>query len=204
MPMEPLWVAFAGGQTGQWAVARIDAIRGASLEPVTRLAIIEGSDGITSSGSGSWTLRGVVSHERYVTADEHNALASQQAPLGRPSSTSAALIPIRKSAEWWSLSQDQRRAIFEERSRHISRSLQFLPRIARRLHHSRDLAELFDFLTWFEFAPNDESAFDDLVGILRETEEWTYVERERFVIGSQLPPYFRAHLTEPTPGKLSA
>jgi len=177
-PMESLRVTFVGGESGQWSVARMDAIRGASLEPVTRLAIIEGSNENTSSRSGSWILRGVVSHERYVTADEHKALAAQQAPLGRSSSTSAALIPIRKSAEWWGLSQDQRRAIFEERSHHISRSLAYLPRIARRLHHSRDLGEPFDFLTWFEFAPNDESAFDELVRILRGTEEWIYVERE--------------------------
>jgi chlorite dismutase len=178
MPMEPLRVTFVGGESGQWSVARMDAIKGASIEPVARLAIIEGPNDSKSLGSGSWILRGVVSHERYVTADEHKVLATQEAPLGRSSSTSAALIPIRKSAEWWRLSQDQRRAIFAERSHHISRSLAYLPRIARRLHHSRDLGEPFDFLTWFEFAPNDESAFDELVGMLRATEEWTYVERE--------------------------
>ena len=36
----------------------------------------------------------------------------------------------------------------------------------------------FDFITWFEFAPSDGAAFDELVGMLRATEEWTYVERE--------------------------
>ncbi|HEX2658460.1 MAG TPA: chlorite dismutase, partial [Polyangia bacterium] len=33
-------------------------------------------------------------------------------------------------------------------------------------------------LTWFEFAPADQNAFDDLLGRLRETEEWRYVTRE--------------------------
>ena len=70
------------------------------------------------------------------------------------------------------------RAIFEDRSHHIARSLPYLPRIARRLHHSRDLGEPFDFITWFEFAPRDAAAFDELAGTLRATEEWTYVERE--------------------------
>jgi hypothetical protein len=56
--------------------------------------------------------------------------------------------------------------------------LRYLPAIARRLHHSRDLGEPFDFLTWFEFAPQDEPAFDDLLAALRATEEWNYVERE--------------------------
>src|SRR5436190_667936 len=57
-------------------------------------------------------------------------------------------------------------------------SLAYLPRIARRLHHGRDLAEPFDFITWFEFAPGDAGAFDELCGLLRATEEWSFVERE--------------------------
>ena len=36
----------------------------------------------------------------------------------------------------------------------------------------------FDFLTWFEFAPEHETAFIELLGRLREREEWHYVERE--------------------------
>ena len=50
--------------------------------------------------------------------------------------------------------------------------------MARRLHHGRDLGEAFDFLTWFEYAPADGGRFEELVARLRETEEWTYVERE--------------------------
>jgi hypothetical protein len=34
--------------------------------------------------------------------------------------TRAARIPIRKTGEWWSLAQDERRAIFEERSKHVA------------------------------------------------------------------------------------
>jgi hypothetical protein len=78
----------------------------------------------------------------------------------------------------WDLPQDERLAIFEERSHHIAGSLPYLPRIARRLYHSRDLGEPFDFITWFEFAPRDAAAFDELAGMLRVTEEWSYVERE--------------------------
>ena len=36
----------------------------------------------------------------------------------------------------------------------------------------------FDFLTWFEFAPEHAAAFDELVAMLRATEEWSYVEHE--------------------------
>ena len=60
----------------------------------------------------------------------------------------------------------------------IAASLKYLPAIARQLYHCRDLGEPFDFLTWFEFAPAARDAFDDLVGELRSTEEWSYVEAE--------------------------
>ena len=105
-------------------------------------------------------------------------LARRQEALGRAAATRAALIPIRKSEDWWQLSQDERRTMFEERSHHIAIGIEYLPVIARRLHHGRDLEEPFDFLTWFEFAPQHTSAFEQLVGRLRATEEWSYVVRE--------------------------
>lgn len=139
--------------------------------------MLEGGDQ-RSGGSPLWVLHGATSNERYVTRVEHDALAAVQAPLGRPEATHAALIPVRKSEAWWELSQDERRAIFEERSRHVATGLRYLPAIARRLHHSREIGEPFDFLTWFEYAPEHASAFEELVRLLRATEEWTYVERE--------------------------
>jgi hypothetical protein len=36
----------------------------------------------------------------------------------------------------------------------------------------------FDFLTWFEYAPEHSDAFEDLVRKLRASKEWTYVDRE--------------------------
>ncbi len=109
---------------------------------------------------------------------ERAALIARSASLGRPDASHAALIPIRKSTAWWELTQDDRRAIFEERSRHITTGLEYLPAIARRLYHSHDLGEPFDFLTWFEYAPAASELFEELVGRLRETEEWAYVERQ--------------------------
>ena len=90
----------------------------------------------------------------------------------------AALIPIKKSAAWWELTQEERRKIFEDKSHHIAASLKYLPAIARQLYHCRDLGEPFDFLTWFEYAPEHADMFEELVGMLRATEEWTFVERE--------------------------
>ena len=79
---------------------------------------------------------------------------------------------------WIPVAQDERGAIFEQRSAHIALGLPYLPALARRLYHARDLGEPFDFLTWFEFSEADAGAFDDLLGRLRETEEWRYVVRE--------------------------
>jgi chlorite dismutase len=140
-----------------------------------RIAIIGGE---VPARDGGWQLRGVISNERYVTQQEREGLRAIQAGLGRDLSVRAALIPIRKSPAWWALAQDERRAIVEDQSRHIHTGLKYLPAIARRLHHCRDLGEPFDFLTWFEYSQSDAEAFEELVGLLRKTEEWRYVERE--------------------------
>ena len=173
----PLLVAFAGGPTGTWRVERIDVVRGEALPAVERLQVTEGETAEVPSDA-VWVLRGTTSNERYVTRAEQAALGAHQQPLGRREATSAALIPIRKSSAWWLLAQDERREIFEARSGHVATGLEYLPAIARRLHHARDLGESFDFLTWFEYAPEHRGAFEELVARLRATEEWRYVDRE--------------------------
>ena len=177
MTSSRLTVCFAGGQSGAWRVERIYASAGRPLTAVDRIAVLEDQD-LPIGQDSAWLLRGVTSYERYVHRAERAALSARSPSLGRPDASHAALIPIRKSTAWWELTQGDRRAIFEERSRHISTGLEYLPAIARRLYHSHDLGEPFDFLTWFEFAPAASERFDELVGKLRETEEWAYVERE--------------------------
>jgi chlorite dismutase len=167
--------SFVAGAIGPWAIERITALRGATLPSAARLAIYQGE---ATSPEHVWMLHGVASHARYVEAHEKVRLDAISPPLGRPEAVCAALVPIRKTPAWWALPQDERRAIFEARSHHIAASLPYLPRIARRLHHARDLGGPFDFLTWFEFAPEHAAAFDELASALRETEEWTFVEAE--------------------------
>ena len=173
-------VTFAGGAAGTWRVTELRPVVGEALANVAHVALLErGTDEPFAASEGSvWQLRAVTSYERYVNAEEHGALVARQESLSRPAATHAALIPITKSAAWWALPQDERRAIFEERSRHIATGLHYLPAVARRLHHGHDLGEPFDFLTWFEYAPADAAAFEELVGLLRATEEWRYVVRE--------------------------
>ena len=178
MEHNPRLFTFVGGNAGPWEVVSQRAVAGDGLEAVERLRIVAGQ--APEENAGGWSLRGVTSHDRYVTREEKARLVAAQPDLGRPAATAAVLIPLRKSAAWWALTQDERRAIFEESSAHIRIGLDYLPAVARRLHHCRDLAEHppFDFLTWFEFAPADALGFDELLRRLRETPEWRYVERE--------------------------
>lgn len=172
----PILVAFAAGASGSWRIDRMHAVAGDGLPSADRLSVTEGPQ--LPLSSAAWTLRGTTSNTRYTTRPEVTALSSVQEGLGRPQATRAALIPIRKNEAWWALAQDERRAIFEEDSRHIAIGLDYLPAVARRLHHCRELGEPFDFLTWFEYAPEHERAFDELLQRLRATREWHYVDRE--------------------------
>jgi chlorite dismutase len=156
---------------------RATAISGLPLAPAARLLVDEGAAG-PPPNHPAWSLEGITSNQRYTSRAEKDALLAIQAPLGRPQATCAALIPIAKSAAWWDLAQDERRAIFEDQSRHIAASMKYLPAIARRLHHCRELGGPFDFLTWFEYAPQEAQLFDELVAMLRGTAEWAYVDRE--------------------------
>jgi hypothetical protein len=177
--VNPRLFSFLGGKAGGWSVIAAKAIVGDPLPAVDRLDIVHGAVAALPEGA-RWLLRGVTSNERYVTRAEKARLVKKQAALGRPEATHAALIPIRKNAKWWALTQEERRAIFEEASHHIRLGTKYLPAVARRLHHCRDLGESepFDFLTLFDYAKADAKAFDELVAALRATEEWKFVERE--------------------------
>jgi len=171
--------SFMGGDTGPWRVVAMKAIVGTPLPAAKRLEIASGSR-IPSDTEAAWVLRGITSHERYVVREERNQIVAKQLGLGRPEATCAALIPVRKNEAWWALTQDERLSIFKEQSHHTRIGLQSFPELARRLHHCRDLSENepFDFLTWFEYAPDDEAAFNKLLTELRAIEEWKYVDRE--------------------------
>ena len=169
--------AFVGGKIGKWRVLSMSAVQGPSLDPVDCLDV-RPAEGDSQSSAGTWVLHGQISNLRYATRAEVTALRSTQEPLGREPAMRAALIPLKKTATWWDLAQDERRAIFEEQSHHTGVGLKYLPAIARQLYHCRDLAQPFDFLTWFEYAPEFADAFEELVAKLRATSEWKYVDRE--------------------------
>ena len=173
----PLQVTFVAGPAGPWRIDSIQSVIGDTLPHAARLALIEQPFPVPQADA-AWALRGTTSNTRYTTRPETEALAARQQGLNRPQALNAALIPIRKNDAWWALAQDERRHIIEEQSRHIRIGLDYLPAVSRRLHHCRELGEPFDFLTWFEFAPEHTDTFDEMLMRLRATEEWRYVERE--------------------------
>jgi chlorite dismutase len=160
-----------------WRIERMVSVVGEDLPSATYLSMHE-HPSPPKADPVIWALSATTSNTRYTNHDEGKGLVARQEGLLRPQATRAALIPIRKSEAWWSLAQDERRAIFEEQSRHIAIGMEYLPPIARRLLHCRELGEPFDFLTWFEYAPEHAEAFEQLVRRLRETREWAFVDRE--------------------------
>jgi hypothetical protein len=170
---------FVGGDVGEWSVLSQRTLSGAPIASVTRIEVVSGG-AVKIPATAVWTLRGVATNDRYTTSVEKAELVKRQAPIGRAEATRAALILLRKTAAWWALAQDERRAILEEQSHHIAIGLRYLPAIARRLLHCRDIGtdEPFDFLGFLDFAPSDEAAFDEMLGELRATREWTFFDRE--------------------------
>lgn len=167
---------FAGGSSGQCKVDQIRVHKGPGITGTPKVLVTEQE--VTPDDGHAWVFWGATSHLRYTTRSEADRLAVRQPPLGRPTATNAALILIDKSPAWWDLAQDERRNVLEEQSHHIAAGYRYLPAIARRLHHSREVGGEFDFLTWFEFAPADSAQFDALVDSLHASPEWHYVDRE--------------------------
>ncbi|NJL98921.1 MAG: chlorite dismutase family protein [Synechococcaceae cyanobacterium SM2_3_2] len=168
---------FMGGSAGGWRITDIRAIAGSSLEGAERLEVVD-QHPTERSESSTWCLQGFASDLRYAKRDEVTMLRAIQPDLNRAEAITAVLIPIKKSAAWWELAQDERRAIFEEASHHTAVGMNYLPGVARRLLHCRDIGEPFDFLTWFEFAPEHTQSFATLLEQMRQSPEWDYVERE--------------------------
>ena len=167
---------FVGSNEGEWNVTAMTTLKGEALAPVTHLQKVAST--LEQTSSGIWSLKGVISNLRYTEKEDKEKLVAIQEDLGRPNAKLAAFIPIRKSEAWWNLAQDERRKIMEDKSQHTHTGMKYLPAIARKLFHSRDIGQPFDFLTYFEYAPADADAFEELLVALRKTEEWSYVDRE--------------------------
>ena len=154
-------MAFVAGFEGLWMIEGMTAPVGEPLPPAARLSVVEGPE--AEVAEGRWVLRGVV-------AGQGEDARPDQLPLGRPDARCAALLAVRMSPEWWARAEDDRRA--------LSANIEHGPAISRRIHRARDRDEPFDVLTWFEFAPDLQAELNGVVGRLRDSDEWSFVERE--------------------------
>ena len=127
-------------------------------------------------------LIGVTQHVLYTDAVQRAELAKISSAESGPR---AVLIPIKKSAEWWALAQDERQAKFAGAGHakgHTAVGMPYAARIFRRLYHARYLpGSTWDFLTYFEFPAAEVATFQQLLADLRNLElnpEWRAVEAE--------------------------
>ena len=149
---------FIGGNDGPWRVTSSRAIVGDALPAANRVRVVAGHE---SANGSAWTLSGLTSNERYVTRPEKTSLVAISRPRATGSHVRGADSHLQERRV---VGDDAGRAAPDIRGNlgHIRIGMDYLPAVARRLHHCRDLGwpEPFDFLTWFEFAPADAPAFD--------------------------------------------
>lgn len=128
---------------------------------------------------------------RYTDPAAPTAAANGLGPLPPP--CRAVLIPLRKSQAWWDMEEASRRAYFHSsptHPNHTETGAPYIRQIHRRLFHSRAATAAYDFLTYFEFHPKDETAFRQLLSGLRDTgrnPEWKYIDREWEIWMTKLP-----------------
>ncbi len=154
-----------------WNVVRIESTKEMAFHP---------------DNSQRTMFRGVTQHLQYTTDAQRQELdRNSLSELPASENTTAVLIPIRKSREWWELAQDQRQAFFQKEGNegHTAIGLRYTDRVFRRLYHSRyiESSANYDFLTYFEFYDQYADDFRKLLKELRDATrnpEWRYVNLE--------------------------
>lgn len=163
--------------TQGWSLARLESSVPISLP----------EESLAPSGPSVIQFHGVTQHLEYTSDAQRGELGGRSISELEPSEhTTAVLIPIGKSEEWWKLAHDQRHAHFQKtgaREGHTAIGLKYVDRVFRKLYHARYVnAELsYDFLTYFEFEDAYKKDFRTLLAELRDTRrnpEWAYVNLE--------------------------
>ena len=186
-----------GGRLNRYRIQDIVSVTGERPTSLRRgwiMARAENDDSMsqitplpTAQSSHTVTFYGVSEELHYTSAEQRRELDKRSCPELNPSPrTAAVLIPVKKSAEWWRFTQDERRGYFQRTPAsegHTAIGLRYADRIHRKLYHSRHLLGVssYDFLTYFEFKDTDAPAFRELVAELRDVArnpEWKYVDSE--------------------------
>ncbi|HKY71679.1 MAG TPA: chlorite dismutase family protein [Nitrospira sp.] len=116
-------------------------------------------------------MHGLTKKANYVPgfSDEMKAgLKTASEPGAKPY---VVVIPIRKSADWWALDQEQRSVMMKE---HTEAALPYHKTVKRKLYHSTGLDDL-DFITYFETSKLED--FHALILSLERVKEFQYTRR---------------------------
>lgn len=115
-------------------------------------------------------LVGVTKALNYITKDKSADLNAGlfAATYSGDAPRYAIMIPIKKNADWWNLSDAQR---LKEMEVHTMPTLAYLVNVKRKLYHSTGIADT-DFITYFE--TNDIGAFNNLLLSLAQVPENKY------------------------------
>ena len=115
-------------------------------------------------------LIGITKPLNYITRDKspelNKGLTSSSYSGDAP--RYAFMIPVKKNAEWWNLTDEQR---LKEMESHTLPTLAYLGNVKRKLYHSTGLDDA-DFITYFE--TNDLGAFNNLLLSLAKVPENKY------------------------------
>ena len=116
------------------------------------------------------TLVGVTKPLNYITKEKSAGLnaALSGASYSGPAPRYVIVIPVKKNAEWWNMSADER---LKEMEVHTAPTLPYLVNVKRKLYHSTGLDDT-DFITYFE--TDDLVAFNNLMLSLAQVKENKY------------------------------
>ena len=167
-------------------------------------APIQVAEGPKSAKGQMVTYAGVTQHLHYTNENQREELDTHSRGEFEPSNdTTAVLIPIGKSAQWWRLAQDVKQTYFKKTETyegHTAIGLKYVDRVYRKLYHSKYTGPSlpYDFLTYFEFQSIHEDDFKLLLAELRDTErnpEWAFVGLEYEIWMTKLGP--DGHMLDP-------
>lgn len=121
--------------------------------------------------TGSTIFSGLTKKPNYVPGMPDNIKAELKVSSDPGPKPYVIVIPIRKDADWWSLSQEQRGAMMQE---HTEASLPYSKTVKRKLYHSTGLDDL-DFITYFETSRLED--FQSLILALEKVKEFRHNRR---------------------------
>lgn len=111
------------------------------------------------------TFNGLTKKANYVPGFSDELKTALKTPPDPGPKPYAIVVPIRKDADWWQASPDERHAMMKE---HTEASIAYLKTVKRKLYHASGLDDL-DFITYFETAKLDD--FNNLIIALERVKE---------------------------------